>query len=114
MAAALNVATAAAGNLKADVLDGFQPDRPVAARGQAPTLVGRNNSNVPTVNIFIDSGGVSSFKYAASIIDACVDKTTYAIRCTAPSYQEGCGADVEVSPGITTFLNFNTQGRGLN
>jgi hypothetical protein len=107
MAAALNVA-AAVGNLKPNFLDVFQSDGPVAARGQAPRLVGRNSSSVPTVNMFFNNDG-TSYEFAASIIDACIDKTTYAIRCTAPAYKDGCGAYIEVSSRITTFLNFSTQ-----
>ncbi|KAK4120564.1 hypothetical protein N657DRAFT_579689 [Parathielavia appendiculata] len=48
-------------------------------------------------------------KYAASIIDACVDQTTYALRCTSgPSYirTDVCGANagvVTLTAGPSTY-----------
>ncbi|KAI1755682.1 hypothetical protein F4782DRAFT_486435 [Xylaria castorea] len=51
-----------------------------------------------TVNIFIDASGddTSDYKYAASIVEACVSHTIYALQCT-----EGaagiCGSNVPVA-----------------
>ncbi len=79
------------------------PTGPVAARspGQFSRLVvPRNDSSVPTVNLFID-GLSPSMKYAASVVDACTDETTYALRCTsAPSFigTSTCGPNAPVSP----------------
>lgn len=103
--AAFNLAAAVAG-ANNDFLNAFQQSGPVAARGELSRLVvARNDSSVPTINMFID-GESPSMGYAASIIDACVDQTTYALRCTSgPSYipETLCGADAIVSP-IRTLL----------
>lgn len=94
--ASFNLAAAAAAHLGPDFLDAFQPAGPVAARDQTPGhLIARNDSSVPTVNLFLDNP-IESLEYAASVIDACVDQTTYAIQCTDGIY--GCGANAMVSP----------------
>ncbi|KAK4164364.1 hypothetical protein QBC43DRAFT_50025 [Cladorrhinum sp. PSN259] len=97
---AIDFAHAAAG-ANADFLSVFQPTGRVAARGQHPKLVvARNDSSVPTINMFIDGDtSLGSFKYAGSIIDACVDRTTYALRCTSgPSFvgANTCGPNAQI------------------
>ena len=105
-----NLALASGANIPAEFLDAFNvPSAPVAARNPAQfsrLVVPRNDSSVPTVNLFID-GYSPSLKYAASVIDACVDQTTYALRCTsAPSYigTATCGPNAPVSPTIIHLL----------
>jgi hypothetical protein len=57
-------------------------------RAEFPQLYTRQNSSsngtsdYPTVNMFID-GYSPKFEYAASVINACKDSTTYALQCTA-------------------------------
>ncbi|KAJ4286890.1 hypothetical protein N0V88_007834 [Collariella sp. IMI 366227] len=78
---AVNLANAAGANI--EFLDIFQQARPVAARGQAPrAILARNDSSVPTINMFID-GESPSMKWVASIVNACGGETTLALRCTA-------------------------------
>jgi hypothetical protein len=63
-------------------------------------VVPRNDSAVPTVNIFVD-GAERDMGFAASVVDVCADATTYALRCTSgpPSLMSvACGANVEVRP----------------
>ncbi|KAK4464943.1 hypothetical protein QBC42DRAFT_294589 [Cladorrhinum samala] len=86
IAMALHLAALAAGGANTDFLNAFQPSaEKVAARSEFPkAVVARNDSGVPTVNMFVD-GGSSDLEYAASVIGACNGQTTYAIRCTAGS-----------------------------
>ena len=94
--ASLNLAAAVGANVNPEFLNAFHPAGPVAARGQAPGLVARNDSSVPTVNIFLDNIE-PDLEFAASIVDACVAETTYALHCTAgPAFY--CDPDSPVSP----------------
>jgi len=45
----------------------------------AASTLAQNN----TVNLFINDGLDGNAGYAASIVGACVDQTTYAIQCTS-------------------------------
>lgn len=96
---AFNLAAAAGG--PTELLDAFLPGAPgpIAGRSQFPQLAARNDSSVPTVNLFID-GASPAMKYDASIVDVCGDRTTYAIHCsTGPSYLQAsgvCGARAPV------------------
>lgn len=80
----------------------FLPSDPrhVTARGPGRFLSARNDSSIPTVNMFMD-GESPSMKWAASIVDACIDQTTYALQCTSGpsslSFSGVCGANIEVS-----------------
>ncbi len=105
-----NLALSAAG-ANTEFLNAFNvPTGPVAARspGQFSRLVvPRNDSSVPTVNLFIDAA-YSSAQYAASVVDACKDQTTYALRCTSgPSFvgTATCGPNAPVSPPALTIHN---------
>src|SRR5690349_14510479 len=69
-----------------------------------PILNARNASTTPTtpgdsVNMFIDST-YEDAEYAASIISACGDRTTYAVRCTSvpDDIDQDCGPN-----GIVSF-----------
>lgn len=101
---ALNLAAGLAGAGTPELLNAFLPAAPVAVRGlphHAPRMVvPRNDSSVPTVNMFID--GVSPrMKYAASIVDVCAGTTTFALQCTSgpSSLTSGvCGANGVVRP----------------
>ncbi|RYC65234.1 hypothetical protein CHU98_g997 [Xylaria longipes] len=51
-----------------------------------------------TVNLFIDATDADTYdyEYAASVVDACVSRTVYALRCTSgPS--EFCGANAAIA-----------------
>ncbi|KAI0551424.1 hypothetical protein F4679DRAFT_582592 [Xylaria curta] len=70
-----------------------------APRDVADFSVGLEARDGPqTVNLFIDAAGddTSDYKYAASVVEACVSHTIYALQCT-----EGaagiCGSDVPVA-----------------
>ncbi|KAK1750082.1 hypothetical protein QBC47DRAFT_418385 [Echria macrotheca] len=96
---AFNLAGAAfkgVNGVNGDLVNAFQPTPAVAARSQFPkAVVPRNDSNVPTINMFVD-GVDEDMEYAASIIDVCPERTTYAIQCTSgPSYLTAgvCGSD---------------------
>lgn len=79
---AFNLVGAVAGAADPNLLNVFQPTATVAARSQFPhAVMPRNDSNAPTVNMFID-GMFPDMKYVASIVDVCPDRTTYALRCT--------------------------------
>lgn len=101
---ALNLAAGLAGAGTPELLNAFLPAAPVAVRGlphHAPRMVvPRNDSSVPTVNMFID--GVSPrMQYAASIVDVCAGTTTFALQCTSgpSSLTSGvCGANGVVRP----------------
>jgi len=91
---AFQLAAAVAGDANPAFLDVLKPSGPVAARAEFPKLVvARNASNVPTVNMFLDSD--KGYGFAASVVDACGGLTTYAMRCTsAPrgaSLADACG-----------------------
>jgi len=109
IAMALHLAALAAGGANTDFLNAFQPSaEKVAARSEFPkAVVARNDSGVPTVNMFVD-GGSSDLEYAASVIGACNGQTTYAIRCTAgsdtPSFllENPCGPNAVVSLATKT------------
>lgn len=102
---ALNLVAGLAGTTAPEgLLNAFLPAAPVAVRGlphHAPRMVvPRNDSSVPTVNMFID-GASPEMKYAASIVDVCADTTTFALRCTAgPStiISGACGSNGPVRP----------------
>ncbi|KAK3331377.1 hypothetical protein B0H66DRAFT_546418 [Apodospora peruviana] len=97
-------------------LDAFKPAA-VAARGDSHfssnNILARQNNNssnaVPTVNMFIDSESPDN-KFAASIVNACRDQTTYAMRCTSgPSTQtfDVCGPNAPVvtfTAGPSTYI----------
>ena len=104
---AFNLANAAGANT--DFLNAFHVGgADVAARGQFPRLVvARNDSNVPTINMFID-GESPRLKYAASIVDVCGGETTFALRCTSgPAYipSRQCGANAVVSKHSPIILS---------
>ncbi|KAK3901527.1 hypothetical protein C8A05DRAFT_34800 [Staphylotrichum tortipilum] len=98
---AFNLATAAGG--PTDLLDALFPGAlgPISGRSQLPQLAARNDSSVPTVNLFID--GVSpAMKYAASIVDVCGDRTTYALHCSSgPSALQASGVCGASAPTLT-------------
>lgn len=112
---ALNLAAGLAGAGTPDLFSGvFLPAAPVAVRGlphHAPRMVvPRNDSSVPTVNMFID-GASPRMQYAASIVDVCADTTTYALQCTSgPStiLSGACGANAPVRP---PSLNIGARAR---
>lgn len=85
----------------ADLFQGFQLDAPVVQRSNFRTVVARNDS-ASTVNLFIDAAD-ENMQYAASIIDACSERTVYAIHCTkGPSYigSATCGPNAAVRVSI--------------
>ncbi|KAJ4290797.1 hypothetical protein N0V88_006547 [Collariella sp. IMI 366227] len=96
---ALNFASAVGAN--SDFLKVVQP---IAARGQISRIVrARNDSSVPTVNMFID--GNKNAEFVASIVDACGGQTTFALRCTAGG--SGCspnGPAITVTANPTTYI----------
>lgn len=106
-----NLAAAAAGSADLNLLNVFHPSPQVAARGQFPqAVVPRNDSNVPIINMFMDSAA-ENMEYVASIVDVCPDRTTFAVRCTSgPSYLESgvCGSEAVVRPTIR-ILNVATE-----
>ncbi|KAK5657208.1 hypothetical protein OQA88_3266 [Cercophora sp. LCS_1] len=111
---AFNFAGNAIAGANSPFLDAFKPN-PVAARSNRFTkpIVARNDSDVPTVNMFVD-GADEDMKYVASIVDVCTDKTTFALRCTSgPAYlpSGACGSNgLEVTltsgPAIYQFSTF--------
>ncbi|OIW23848.1 hypothetical protein CONLIGDRAFT_637090 [Coniochaeta ligniaria NRRL 30616] len=64
-----------------DLFQAIQLDAPLAGRSNIRTLVARNDSSGSTVNLFIDALS-PDMQYAASIVEACVERTVYAIHCT--------------------------------
>ncbi len=65
----------------------------------AGSALAQNN----TVNLFINDGFDGDAGYAASVIGACVDQTTYALRCTSGPPEVGsetCGPDAVVSKKV--------------
>ncbi|KAI0195765.1 hypothetical protein EV127DRAFT_419623 [Xylaria flabelliformis] len=70
-----------------------------APRDVADFSVGLEARDGPqTVNIFIDASGddTSDYQYAASVVEACVSHTVYALQCTAGS-ADICGSNVPVA-----------------
>ena len=68
--------------------------------GIAFVLAGSTLAQNDTVNIFINDGLGGDAGFAASVVGACVDQTTYAIRCTSGPPDVGsstCGPDGVVS-----------------
>lgn len=68
--------------------------------GIAFVLAGSALAQNNTVNLFINDGFDGNAGYAASVVGACVDQTTYAIRCTSgPAFvgSLACGSAAEVS-----------------
>ena len=65
----------------------------------ASSALAQNN----TVNLFINDGFDGDAGYAASVIGACVDQTTYALQCTSGPPEVGsetCGPDAVVSKKV--------------
>ncbi|KAH8905744.1 hypothetical protein BR93DRAFT_968978 [Coniochaeta sp. PMI_546] len=81
-----------------DLFQAFQLGAPVAGRSDVRTVVARNDSG-STVNLFID-GESPKMQYAASIVEACSERTVYAIHCTkGPSTVGGamCGPNAPIA-----------------
>ncbi|KAH8884336.1 hypothetical protein GQ53DRAFT_662066 [Thozetella sp. PMI_491] len=78
-------------------------------RSDAGTVVLRNDSNSQndTVNLFLANLD-TSWEYAASIVGACADQTTYALQCTSGDYYVGtetCGPHANACPSTFAFTS---------
>lgn len=70
------------------------------ARRFLPIAARANGTTGPTISLFMDSAD-DDFHFAASIVDACVSTTVYAIQCTSHpsrSYTDACGPNAPVPP----------------
>ena len=85
--------------------------------GVAFILAGSALAQNNTVNLFINDAFNGNAGYAASVVGACVDQTTYAIRCTSgPAYvgSLACGSAGAVSKKLHHSIKlFTTNKRRL-
>jgi len=75
--------------------------------GLAFILAGSTLAQNNTVNLFINDGFDGNAGYAASVVGACVDQTTYAIRCTSGPADVGsltCGSAGVVSKKLRHMI----------
>jgi hypothetical protein len=82
--------------------------------GVAFILVGSALAQNNTVNLFINDDFDGDVGYAASVIGACVDQTTYALRCTSgPAYvgSSTCGPAGVVSKKLHHSINIFTANK---
>src|SRR3954453_21560072 len=72
---------AQAGSIGGFIVPGLTPRAPVPA--PYPVIHARNDTNTRnnTVNLFVEASG-NDYEFAASIVEACVETTVYAIQCT--------------------------------